>query len=194
VRADDTIWSTEALLKLSDNPPMRPPGVQSVSELSGRWWVGHTRARFEKTFAWDMAGRGVGYFLPLIERVRFSGGRKRRVMLPLFTSYVFFCGGPDVRRAAMTTNRLARVIEVADQHRLLEELASVERALGAKADLALHPHAAVGRRCRIASGPLQGIEGVVVQQNGRARVVMNVSILGQGASVEVEAGLIESVN
>ena len=103
------------MLKVSQNPPMRPPRHESVACMEGRWWVAHTRSRFEKAFAWDLAARGIAYFLPMVQRVRLSGGRRRRVFLPLFPSYVFFCGGDKDRYSAMATNRLCRTLDVADQ-------------------------------------------------------------------------------
>jgi len=60
------------MLRLSDNPAILTPEVQSVTELSGTWWVAHTKARFEKAFAWDMLSHGIGYFLPM--RVKMYGG------------------------------------------------------------------------------------------------------------------------
>jgi len=74
------------MLKLSDNPAILTPEVDSLTKLAGTWWIAHTRPRFEKVFAWDMLKRGIGYFLPMREKITFSGGRKRRVLVPLFTS------------------------------------------------------------------------------------------------------------
>jgi len=53
----------------------------------------------------------------------------------------------------MTTNRLCTVIPVADQPRLVEELAAVERALAGDFSIDFYPHAAVGKRCRVKAGP-----------------------------------------
>jgi len=181
------------MLKLSDNPPMLSPAVQTLAALEGRWWLGHTKARCEKAFAWELMRREIGYFLPMVRRVTVSGGRKRHVMLPLFPSYVFFCGSDQDRYTAMTTNRICQTIEVADQAGLISELTAIEKALLEQAPLDRYPFAAVGQRCRIAAGALKGLEGVVVQRNRRARIVLQVSILGQGAVVEVDADLLEPV-
>ena len=179
------------MLRIDENPPALLPDTETLADLTGRWWVAHTKSRFEKAFAWDLLQRGIGYFLPLIERVRMSGGRKRRVMAPLFPSYVFFCGDDEDRYTAMTTHRLCQTLEVRDQEELVRELVAIETALAGKAELDPYPFAAVGQRCRITAGPFMGLEGVVIQRNGIARLVLQVSMLGQGAALEVDADLLE---
>jgi len=165
------------VLKLADNPPVLTPGVDALSELEGRWWVAHTKARNEKALAWDLLRHGIGYFLPMRCRVFFSGGRKRRGMAPLFTSYVFFCGDLEDRYTAMTT-----------------KLTAIESALAGDAELEPYPGPAIGRRCRIVGGPFDGLEGVVVERARRARLVLQVGLLGQGAAMEIEADLLEPID
>jgi len=183
------------MLKLSENPAILTSEVESLAELTGTWWIAHTKARFEKVFAWDMLSRGIGYFLPMWEKVIFSGGRKRRVMMPLFTSYVFFCGTDGDRYKAMATNRLCQTIEVFDQDRLVQELTRIEKALVGKAIIDHYPHLPVGSRCRITSGPMMGTEGVVIERNNtKARMVLEVTILGRGALIEIDADLLEHID
>jgi len=162
--------------------------------LTERWWVAHTKARFEKAFAWDLMKRKIGHFLPLVERVRFSGGRKRRVMMPLFPSYVFFCGTEEDRHRAMGTNRLCRTIKVVRQESLVRELLAVEKALRHDVPLDLYPFAAAGQVCRVTAGPFVGIEGKVVGWSKTALLAMEVGILGQAAVMEIDADLLEPVN
>ena len=182
------------MLSVADNPPMISPTAHSVADLKGYWWVAHTRARFEKAFAWDLLRRGIGYFLPMRERVRVSGGRKRRVLMPLFTSYVFFCGDEDDRYAAMSTNRLCQTLVVNDQARFVAEMAAIEKALAGKAELDPYPFAVTGSRCRVTAGPFQGLEGVVVRRDKQTRLVLQVDVLGQAAAMEIDADLLEPVD
>ncbi len=179
------------MLKLSDNPPMLPPRAASLLELPGPWWIAHTKARFEKAFAFDLLRREIGYFLPMGEHRKVSGGKRRRVLLPLFPSYVFFCGGQDARYAALATDRLCRVIDVVDQAGLVRDLRSLELALAGKAVLDPYPFAAIGHRCRVTEGPFEGLEGVLVQRLGPNRLVLQVTMLGQGAAMEIDAELLE---
>ena len=147
------------MLKLSENPSILTPDVDSLIEINGTWWIAYTKARFEKVFAWDMLSRRIGYFLPMREKIIFSGCRKRCVMMPLFTSYVFFCGTEQDRYTALTTNRLCNVIEVADQERLIGELMNIEKALLTNTVIDNYPRLAIGNNCRIVSGPMMGTEG-----------------------------------
>src|SRR5437762_855646 len=100
------------MLKLQDNPPMFPPGVQNVCALEGDWWVVHTKSRFEKALAFDLLDRDISYYLPMVQRTTMSGGRKRRLMMPLFPSYLFLCGSDQDRYTTMTTNRACQIIPV----------------------------------------------------------------------------------
>ncbi len=180
------------MLSLSENPSILTPEVESLTELRGTWWIAYTRPRFEKAFAWDMCSYGIGYFLPMYEKTIFSGGRNRHLMSPLFKSYVFFCGTEQDRYMAMRTNRLCHTVDVADQERLVEELASIESALLSKAVVDAYPNLPVGSRCRIVSGPMRSTEGVVVERKcARARMVIEVTILAQGALVEIDADILE---
>jgi len=182
------------MLKLSDNPAIITPEADSLTQLNGTWWVAYTKARFEKVFAWEMLSRGIGYFLPMREKIIFSGGRKRRVMLPLFPSYVFFCGTEHDRYSAIATNRLSQIIEVTDQETLLVELVNIEKALLSKSVIDNYPGLAVGNVCRVISGPMMGIEGVIIKKdNVKARMVIEVTILGQGVVVEIDSDILEPI-
>jgi hypothetical protein len=182
----------EYMLSLYENPSILTPEVGSLTELRGTWWLAYTRPRFEKAFARDLCSLGIGYFLPMYEKTIFSGGRNRLLMSPLFTSYVFFCGTEQDRYTAMRTNRLCYTVDVVDQEQLIEELASIEAALLSKAVVDAYPRLPVGSRCRIVSGPMENIEGVIVEKKCvKARVVIEVTILAQGTLVEVDADLLE---
>lgn len=184
---------TVSVLRISQqSPPVRPLWRESVEAFEGTWWVAHTKSRFEKAFASDLLARKVDYFLPLIEQVRLYGKKKKRVIVPLFPGYVFFCGTDVDRYEAMTTNRLCQTIDVADQEALGRQLAAIETALESGASLDPYPHAAVGNRCRVRSGPFRGLEGVVTQRNDETRLILEVDMLGQGASLEIDASLLEA--
>lgn len=179
------------MLKLSDNPPSRLPSRQSITEIRGEWYVAHCRSRSEKAFAHDLCRLNIDYYLPLVPRTIFSGGRKRKALHPLFPSYVFFAGEEETRLAALRTDRLANVLPVRDQDALISELTSVEKALSSDFSIDLYRHVAIGQRCRIRSGPLEGVTGTVVERTDVVTFVVEVSMLRQGAAMQVDGELLE---
>jgi transcription antitermination factor NusG len=180
------------MLALDENPPIRSPHLHVQENSGNHWWIGHTKSRMEKAFAWDLLRRHVPYFLPMNQRTMFSGGRKRRVLLPLFSSYVFIYGDDEARATALMTNRLCRLIRVVEQQALTCELEAIERGLESNLPIDPYPFAAVGRRCRVVGGPMAGTEGIVVERNAKSsRLVLFVQMLGQGAAVEIDTDLLE---
>ncbi len=181
------------MLKINENPPLIWPQVESVRQFEGLWWVAHTKSRNEKALAHDLMAKNASYFLPMTWKVRHQSHRTIKSLLPLFTGYLFFCGDDAGRIELLKTNRVANLIEVIDQEGLIDELARFERALRAGAPLIPHRYLEKGQWCRVIAGPLLGLEGIVVQTKGDTRLVLQIDILGQAASVEIDVDMIEPV-
>ena len=182
------------MLKLSENPPITWPEEKSICDFSGLWWVAHTKSRNEKALAHDLVRKNISYFLPMSWNVRRQRGRTIRSLLPLFGGYLFFCSAVNQRAEVLRTNRVANIIEVKDQQKLLEELSKIERAIRAGAPLMPHKYIKAGQLCRVIGGPLAGLQGIVLKTKTGMRLVLQVDILGQAASVEIDADMIESVD
>lgn len=181
------------MLKIEENPPLVWPQAESIRLFQGRWWVAHTKSRNEKALAHDLMARNVSYFLPMTWKVRRQSHRTIKSLLPLFTGYLFFCGDENGRIELLKTNRVASLIEVKDQASLVDELVGFERALRAGAPLIPHKYIAKGQWCRVIAGPLLGLEGIVVQTKSDTRLVLQIDLLGQAASVEIDMDMIEPV-
>lgn len=166
----------------------------SISLFSGTWWVLHTRARNEKAVAETLSRQGVSYFLPLVHYRRRYAGRVRQVEIPLFPGYLFLCGGPMERQLALRTNRVAQVLEVTDQERLRQDLRQIECVIQSNEPVDLFPRIMTGTRCRVTSGSLKGLEGIVLRKRGPWRVYVGVEFLGQSAELEIESSLLEVLN
>lgn len=182
------------MLKISENPPMTWPEAETIADFDGQWWVAHTKSRNEKALAHDLIRREVSYFLPMSWKVSRRSRRTTKSLLPLFAGYVFCCGKEDERLEILRTDRVANMIEVTDQERLIKELLQIEQALKAGAPLTPHKYLKVGQKCRVTAGPLLGLEGVVTQTKGAVRLILQVDMLGQAASVEIDMDMIETLD
>jgi transcription antitermination factor NusG len=104
---------------------------------------------------------------------------------------LFFCGNESQRLEVLRTNRVASLITVKDQEKLLSELLDIEQALRAGAVLTPHKYIKAGQRCKVLAGPLADLQGVVLKTKTVTRLVLQIDMLGQAASVEIDADLIE---
>lgn len=170
------------------------PEEKTISDFAGTWWVAHTKARNEKALAWQMVHRGIAYFLPMHWKVKKSRGRTFKSLLPLFSSYVFFCGDENDRVEVLKTNRVAAIIPVLNQLQLVRELQPIETMLRLGKPIVPHEYIKIGQKCRVTAGPLTGTEGIVVQTPKETRLILQVDMLGQAASVEIDLDMVEKLD
>jgi transcriptional antiterminator RfaH len=119
------------------------------------------------------------------------GKRVRTVRIPIFPGYVFLCGTNEHRLAALRTNRVANVLEVPDQDQLRWDLRQICRVVESNEPCALYTGLQRGSRCRVISGSLAGLEGVVLRRRGLSRVYVAVEMIGQSAELEIDAMRLE---
>jgi transcription antitermination factor NusG len=158
------------------------------------WYVAYTRANHEKHVAAHLDSRGVEHFLPLYCSTRRWKDRRVQLELPLFPGYVF------VRLALF--DRL-RVIEIPSVVRLVgfggglatalpdDQVEALRSGLNGELKALPHPFLSVGRRVRIKSGPLAGLEGILLRQKGRHRVVVSIEMIQRSISVDADATDVE---
>jgi len=165
-------------------------------DLRGQWYVAHTRSRNEKALAWELGRLGVFNYLPLCARTTRSPVTRRvsRSMVPVFPGYVFFHGSIEQRYLALRTNRIAQVLNVANQEQFYAELLHVHTLLVSRSDFSVGKRLKVGDWVRIVAGPLQGLEGTIARTSGRWRLHLNVTTLGQCVMVEVDGESVEPID
>lgn len=160
---------------------------------SDRWWVLHTRSRHEKAVASVLEKHRVRHYLPLVRVQRTHGRRRVNVDLPLFPGYLFVRGDANACETAWRTNKVAQILRVEDQDQIHRELESIHRVVESGEQVDLYPALREGRRCRIKSGPLRGVEGVVLKARKGWRMHVAATILNQSVTIEIDAAVLEAV-
>jgi transcriptional antiterminator RfaH len=81
---------------------------------------------------------------------------------------------------------VSRCLGVPDAGQLVHDLRQIHRLIELDAPLTVEARIERGRRVRVRSGPMAGLEGTVIQRRGKDWLVVAVEFLGQGASVLLE--------
>ena len=174
------------LSALMDHPTESP-----CAEQCGEWHVLHVKSRQEKALSEDLELRGISHFLPLVRRPRVYGRRKAIIDVPLFPGYLFLKGSREEAYDADRTGRVAQIITVSDQEQLNSELSQVRRILSEDLPLDPYPFLKEGVRVRVRYGPLEGLEGLIETRHKRDRLIIQVNVLGQAVSMEIDGASLE---
>ncbi len=178
---------------INQNAPPKAPSPQFPTELfdSGlqqNWYVAYTRANHERTVTDQLVERGIESFLPQYESVRKWKDRKVYLHLPLFPGYVFVRFATPDRLRVQQTRGLVQLLSFGGSPTPVPEteMQSIREILSRGLRALPHPFLRAGRRIRIKSGPLAGLDGIVVRRKNRYRFVVSVELILKSMSVEVD--------
>ncbi len=157
-----------------------------------RWWAIFTKARHEKSLARDLLRFEIPFFLPLVPKKNLIRNKIVESHIPLFGGYVFMFGCDDERVRCLTTNRVSELLPVDDQWQLRHDLEQLNRLIDMGAPVTIERRLEPGRRVRIKSGPMRGLEGVIThRRGGQRRLLVAVEFLQHGVSVEIDDFMVE---
>ena len=158
------------------------------------WFAAYTLPRHERKVAVQLAERQIPSFLPTYRSVRRWKDRRKVLELPLFPSYLFVKVNSENRLDLL---RLPGVMGLVSFQGKPAPVASAEienLRQGLTGTVHPHPYLRVGRKVRIRSGSLAGVEGILVRKRDVARVVLSISLLQRSVSLDIDEGDIEPVN
>ena len=160
------------------------------------WYALYTRHQHEKMVDQVLTNKGFETFLPLYATTHNWRDRTKSLTLPLFPCYVFLRGGIERRLQILTTPGIYGLVSSAGQPATIPdiEIDAIRRVVESGARVEAHPYLKCGNWVRVKSGPLAGIEGILVRKKNISRLVLSVEILGTAAAIEVEAFQVEEVN
>jgi transcription antitermination factor NusG len=169
-----------------------PNQSESNRELTD-WFAVYTRHQHEKTVAESFSRNGLEVFLPLYDVARQWKDRTKHVSLPLFPCYVFFRGGIERRANVLSTPGVHSIVAIGKQLATIPhaELDAIRRAVESHLQVEPHPFLFVGDRVRVKSGPLVGIEGILIRKKSASRLILSAQLLEKSVAVEVDAFSIE---
>jgi transcription antitermination factor NusG len=141
-----------------------------------------------------MARRSVDSFLPLYHSVRNWKNRRAHVELPLFPSYLFIRISVAERLRVLEIPGVVHIVSFRGMPVAVpdEQIETLRMALQLRRSEPC-PYLAAGRRIRIKTGPLQGLEGVVVRHNSHARIIVSVDFIQRSTAVELSPGDLETL-
>jgi transcription antitermination factor NusG len=151
------------------------------------WFALYVRTRRERAVDEILSAKGYETFVPMMKEHRVYERKTVQVEVPCFPGYVFCKFNPFDRLAVVTTPFVYKLLgsgQVSDAISEIE-IAAIRTMVQSPARLERHADLAVGDGVYIISGPLTGLEGVLLRSGGSRRVAVSVGMLRRSISAEV---------
>ncbi len=162
-----------------------------------QWYAIQTKPRHEKRAAAELEQKGITTFLPLISQLHRWSDRRKKIEVPLFSCYAFVNiePSPETRVAVLRTNGVLSFVGSHNQGTSIPEtqIENIRILLSNEVPFSCYPFLSVGQRVRIRGGCLDGVEGILIRQNGARRLVVSVEMIQRSVAVSIEGYDLEPV-
>lgn len=161
------------------------------------WFAVHTRSRHEKQVDSLLREKHIDSFLPLVKTLSRRRDRKVFVDLPLFPGYLFVHIPWDSIFEVISTRGVVRIIGT-DRYEPTsipeKQVNDIKILVNSNVKIDPYKYLQDGKMVRVKSGPLMGVEGILVKRKSNYRVVVSVDLLQRSTSAEVSIADIEPVD
>jgi transcription termination/antitermination protein NusG len=159
-----------------------------------RWYAVYTNPRHEKRVEQQGCQRGFECFLPVYKSVRRWKDRRKELELPLFPGYVFVHLALKDRLRILQLPGVIEFVSCGARPAALPE-SEIEALRNGLHYACAHPYSylRLGRRVRVHSGPVAGLEGILIRKKNKWRVVVSIELIHRSIAVEVDEDAIEPI-
>lgn len=167
-----------------------------MGDVCGRsWYAVYTVPQHEKSALKQLDIREIETFLPTYETVRVWKNRQRvKLVLPLFPTYLFVHITPRERGKVLQS---PGVLQIVGNGRECVPLADSDieflRSDFCRERIEPYRDLLIGKKVRIKSGVMQGLQGTVVMKSNSMRFVLTLELINQHAAIQVGAEDLEPI-
>ncbi len=173
-------------------------GEKKVDSNERKWLVVYTKARAEKKVNDRLVEEGIKTYLPLYKTIRKWKDRKKKVELPLFTSYVFVHVNDKERMKVLSVEGASRFVYFLKKPAVVRdsEIDAIKlflrKSSGMKIDVKIGKNITPGQDVEIVSGPMEGVSGKVIRI-GKGKLFLRIEELSMEMTAEVDWGAVKYV-
>src|SRR5207248_6526930 len=185
---------TERLHWQRDAEQIRPvPPASITSECS--WYAAYTCPRHEKAVARQLQEREIECYLPLYHSERRWKDRRKELDLVLFPGYVFVHSMLRDRLRVLQLPSVVKFVSFNGSPAALpeNEIHVLRNGLANGVYARSHPYLKVGRRVRVAHGPLSGAQGILVRRKDNCRLVISIDAIMRSVALEIDEADVELI-
>ena len=171
------------------------------STKTSNWYALYTKFRHEFKVSQDLETSTIKTYLPVRNQVRQWCDRQKNIKVPLFYCYTFVNCFMDKVNYYNILNTKGVVDVVGSSWPNLskipnQQIESIKRALESRLAVTVLNELKKGDKVRIKSGPLKGIDGILIKKNPKKSfIVISLEYMNRSLEVEIDSDdtLVEKV-
>lgn len=169
--------------------------IGGMPVVADPWYAVRVKSRQERVVAASLEGKGYEQFLPLCRSARPWADRIKALDLPLFPGYVFCRFDVQRRLPILVTPGVVFIVGLgkAPEPIAPHEMEAIQAVARSGLLAQPWPFLQVGQRVRVNYGGLSGIEGVLLKNKNRHKLVLSVTLLQRSVSVEIDRDWVRPV-
>lgn len=152
------------------------------------WYAVYTVVRHEKSVNEALVKKNIETFLPLRTVINQWKDRKKKVELPLFPGYLFVNTTKEERLAVLNAKGVVRMLGVNGMPIPIpcQQIEGIKKLVQSKFEYDPYPYLTEGKEVIVINGPLQGVQGKIIDKKGIHRLILSVEIIRRSISVEID--------
>lgn len=167
---------------------MEPKTYIDKLNQNSHWYALYTRSRYEKKVDKLLNEKGITSYLPLNEVYHRWSDRYKKVLLPLFSCYVFVFIALRDRFKVLQTDGAIQLVTFNGKPATIPEdqINIIKRILVEKLNIDHANSFAPGKQVKVIKGPLKGFNGTLIHRNNKNRLVIAIDGIKQALSIEID--------
>jgi transcription antitermination factor NusG len=172
--------------------------TDSIQPEERKWYVAYVRLFHERKTAEKLAAMGIESFVPVREEIHQWSQRKKKVMRVLIPQMIFIHATPKERLEALTLASISHYMVLRGEHtpavipdRQMQQFMFMVDYSEESIEMHNSP-LQPGQSIKVIKGPLAGMEGELMEIEGKSKVIVRLDLLGC-AGVDMPIGFVEAI-
>ena len=158
------------------------------------WIAVYTKSRHEQIVVNELNKKNIESYCPMFKERRQWSDRKKWVHFPLFRSYVFANIEINENIYVLQTIGVNKIVKFQKKISIIPDqvIDNIKNIIEGGYNVEQADYFIKGDEVRVVSGPLKGLDGVVLDLRGANKIIIKIEAIQQAFSVKISSGLIKS--
>ena len=162
-----------------------------------KWYAIYTRAKAEKKVYEQLNRSGYEAYLPLITTVRQWSDRKKKVQIPLISSYVFIKIEEEKLNQVLTIYGAVRILKYLGKNAVVKdhEIENLRLLLNNDTNIHLAQKCNLlnGDEVEVVKGPLTGLKAHFIKEKNKHKIFINIKALNSYFGAEMPLNYVKKI-